>query len=136
MKHIKGKRILPFKICRTVKSPGFEYNPDTNSIIISGKSIPEDHKKVFNPILNWLDTFIENPPDNTILISKLQYFNSASSRYFMKILKKLEVIQAAGKKVEIHWVYEEDDLDMHDCGLDYKEIVDVPFTLIKVKELL
>lgn len=119
MNQNKGKRILAFKICRTVKPPGFDYNPDTNSIIISGKSIPEDHKRVFNPILNWLDTFIENPPDNTILISKLQYFNSASSRYFMKILKKLEVIQAAGKKVEIHWVYEEDDLDMHDCGLDY-----------------
>ena len=132
MNHRKENRILPFKIRRTEKTPGFEYNPDANTIIISGKSIPEDHKTVFDPILDWLSIFVTNPQDKTLMVLKLNYFNSSSSRYFMKILRKLEVIPEAGKKIEIHWIYEKDDIDMYDCGLDYKELVEIPFSLIEV----
>lgn len=112
----------------------FEYNPDTNTIIISDKSIPEDHKTVFDPILDWLSIFVSNPPDKTLMELKLNYFNSASSRYFMKILRKLEVIPEAGKKIEIHWIYEKDDIDMYDCGLDYKDLVNIPLSLIAVDD--
>ena len=132
MNHRKENRILPFKIRRTEKTPEFEYNPDANTIIISGKSIPEDHKTVFDPILDWLSIFVTNPQDKTLMVLKLNYFNSSSSRYFMKILRKLEVIPEAGKKIEIHWIYEKDDIDMYDCGLDYKELVEIPFSLIEV----
>ena len=135
MNQHKENRILPFKIRRTEKTPGFEYNPDTNTIIISGKSIPEDHKIVFDPILDWLSIFVSNPPDKTLMVLKLNYFNSASSRYFMKILRKLEVIPEAGKKIEIHWIYEKDDIDMYDCGLDFKDLVNFPFSLIAVDDL-
>ena len=135
MSNKSENRNLPFTIHQTEKTPGFEYNPDTNTIVISGKSIPEDHKTVFDPILDWLTIFISNPPEKTLMVLKLNYFNSASSRYFMKILKKLEEIMKAGQKIEIHWVYERDDTDMYDCGLDYKELDDIPFSLIEVEEL-
>lgn len=39
------------------------------------------------------------------------------------------------KKIEINLIFEKDDIDMYDCGLDYKDLVNFPFSLIAVDDL-
>ena len=34
------------------------------------------------------------------------------------------------KKIEINLIVEKDDIDMYGCGLDYNDIVNIPFSLI------
>jgi hypothetical protein len=49
----------------------------------------------------------------------------------MEIFHLLEKIQNTGDcKVTIQWHYMEDDDDMRDAGLEYKQFIHVPFELI------
>ena len=134
MHHSNGEGLMPYIVKQTSKTMGFEFNPDTKTISLKGKSIPEDNAIFFEPILTWLDGFLEFPPSYIQIVVKLDYFNTSSSKYLLEIFKKFEKKSIQGLKVVIHWIYEEDDWDMRDCGLDYQEIVKIPFELVEVSE--
>ncbi len=124
----------PINIEETEKTPRITYLPEQNKIKIEGKSIPEDPREFFNPILKWFEEFSADPPDETTVEVKLEYFNTSSSKTFLQIFKKLENIVRKKKKVIIEWYYEVDDYDMKECGEDYRTMLKVPFKMIEVME--
>ena len=118
----------------TSRTPGIRYIPEKNKIEIKGKSIPEDPRDFFNPVLDWFENFASSPPENTEVDVKLEYFNTSASKTFLQIFKKLEDIPKKKGKVRINWYYEVDDYDMKECGEDYRTMLKVPFKMIEVLE--
>ena len=102
-------------------------NPENPFMEISGRSLPEDVIAFYDPILEWLDEYAENPLEKTILNIKLEYFNTASSKLLLDILLKLEDMSEAGNDVLVKWHYPDDDEDMEEAGEEYEDIVEVPF---------
>jgi len=135
-KYKKGAKsqLRPLEIKGAVKTPSIVYSPDENYFEISGKSIPEDHNTFFKPVLDWLDDFTANPPDKTQFDINLEYFNTSSSKILLRIFKTLEKVQLRNKQIEVKWHFEEDDLDMKECGQDFSAMVNIPFTLIEEEE--
>jgi hypothetical protein len=117
----------------TIKIQGSEDTPKIildagNEILeISGRSLPEDVSSFYEPVLNWLNEYAENPNKKTVFNFKLTYFNTASSKLLLDILMKLEEMHEKGQEVLIRWHYPEDDEDMAEAGEEYADIVDVPF---------
>ena len=117
----------------TIKIQGSEDTPRIildagNEILeISGRSLPEDVSSFYEPVLNWLNEYSENPNKKTVFNFKLTYFNTASSKLLLDILMKLEEMHEKGQEVLIRWHYPEDDEDMAEAGEEYADIVDVPF---------
>ena len=80
----------------TIKIQGSEDTPkiilDAASEIleISGRSLPEDVSSFYEPVLNWLDGYAENPNKKTVFNFKLTYFNTASSKLLLDILMRLD----------------------------------------------
>jgi hypothetical protein len=117
----------------TIKIQGSEDTPKIildagNEILeISGRSLPEDVSSFYEPVLNWLNEYAENPSKKTVFNFKLTYFNTASSKLLLDILMKLEEMHEKGQDVLIRWHYPEDDEDMAEAGEEYADIVDVPF---------
>jgi hypothetical protein len=117
----------------TIKIQGSEDTPKIildagNEILeISGRSLPEDVSSFYEPVLNWLNEYSENPNKKTVFNFKLTYFNTASSKLLLDILMKLEEMHEKGQEVLIRWHYPEDDEDMAEAGEEYADIVDVPF---------
>ena len=126
-------RIKPLNIIGTAKTPDIRYAPEKHSIEIKGKSIPENHAVFFTPVMDWLNDYIEKAPKKTRVDVYLEYFNTSSSKVLLKIFKTLEEIQTKDKDIEIYWYYEEDDLDMKECGQDYQSMINVPFNMIEVE---
>jgi len=124
----------PINIEETIKTPLIRYLPELNKIEIRGKSIPEDPREFFNPILKWFEDFSASPPENTTVEVKLEYFNTSSSKTFLQIFKKLENVVRKKKNININWYYEVDDYDMKECGEDYRSMLKVPFRMIEVME--
>jgi hypothetical protein len=118
------------KIAGTEDTPKVILDPEKNEFEISGRSLPEDVASFYNPVLNWLEEYVENPNDKTVFNFKLVYFNTASSKLLLDILMKLESLHENGKEVLIKWHYPEDDEDMEEAGEEYSDIVDVPFEQI------
>lgn len=118
------------KIQGTEDTPKIILDAENELMEISGRSLPEDVSSFYEPVLNWLNEYAENPKKKTIFNFKLTYFNTASSKLLLDILMKLEEMHEKGQDVLIRWHYPEDDEDMAEAGEEYADIVDVPFEQI------
>jgi hypothetical protein len=115
------------KIKGTDDTPTVILDADNGIFEISGRSLPEDVAAFYEPIIDWLDQYAENPNDKTVFNFKLEYFNTASSKLLLDVLLKLEDMCDDGKDVLVRWHYPDDDEDMEEAGEEYADIVDVPF---------
>jgi hypothetical protein len=115
------------KIQGTEDTPKIILDAENEILEISGRSLPEDVSSFYEPVLNWLNEYAENPKPKTIFNFKLTYFNTASSKLLLDILMKLEEMHEKGQDVLIRWHFPEDDEDMAEAGEEYADIVDVPF---------
>jgi hypothetical protein len=115
------------KIKGTDDTPNVILDAENGIFEISGRSLPEDVAAFYEPILEWLDEYSENPNSKTVFDFKLEYFNTASSKLLLDVLLKLEDMCDDGKDVLVKWHYPDDDEDMQEAGEEYADIVDVPF---------
>jgi hypothetical protein len=115
------------KIIGTDDTPSVTLDAQNEIFEISGRSLPEDVAAFYEPILDWLDRYAEEPNDKTVFNFKLVYFNTASSKLILDILLKLEEMHEDDKEILIRWHFPEDDEDMEEAGEEYADIVEVPF---------
>ncbi len=114
----------------TRETPEILFDKGSGKLSISGKSLPEDVKEFYNPVLDWIKEYSKSPHPDTHLVVKMEYFNTASSKMLLEVFELFKGIMEAGHKVTIDWHYQEDDEDMQDAGEDYADIVEVPFNFI------
>ncbi len=119
----------------------FEINGNVKSGIleIEGNSYPEDVVRFFEPIYDWLETFLATgaASDTADGISitlnfRISYFNSSSSKCLFDLLDMLEEYHEGGGSVKINWYYEEDDPDMMTMGEEFCEDFDLDLVLVPV----
>ncbi len=97
---------------------------------ITGKSLPEDVSAFYEPVLEWFEDYASGPNEKTVVDICLTYFNTASSKILLDILMILEEMNLSGNHVTVNWHYPDYDEDMREAGLEYSEMVDVPFNHI------
>lgn len=120
----------PMKLKGTDDTPNVILDKDGGIFEISGRSLPEDVNAFYEPILEWLGAYGSEPNSETVVVFKLVYFNTASSKLILDILLKFEEIAESGSDVLVKWYYPEDDEDMHEAGEEYADIVEIPFEKI------
>ncbi|HET8860451.1 DUF1987 domain-containing protein [Marivirga sp.] len=118
----------------TPKTPKLDFNPDADTFLISGRSIPENSIEFYKPLLDWLENYVHNPLESTTFEVKLEYFNTSSSKCLVEIFRKLEKINDTGKKIKIDWYFEQEDEDMEESGEDFKQIIKIPFNMMEIKD--
>ena len=99
------------KIKRTPATPEIDFKV-TGEMSIKGKSLPEDPKKFYNPIFNWIEDFTAS---NVKIDIKLEYVNTSSSKNILELIKKVDRNHNI-KQLSLNWYYEIDDLDMLEFG--------------------
>jgi len=115
------------KIKGSDDTPNVILDKDNGIFEISGRSLPEDVAAFYEPILEWLEAYAEDPLEKTVFNFKLEYFNTASSKLLLDVLLKLEDMFDDGKDVLVRWHFPDDDEDMEEAGEEYADIVEVPF---------
>lgn len=119
----------------TLETPGIEFDAEKGLLKMYGKSFPEEAGKFYEPILNWLDEYSENPREKTQVIIFMEYFNSASSTRILEILYTLNNIYRNNHSVSIEWHYLDEDDDMRESGEEYDEMIQIPMKLIPEQEI-
>jgi uncharacterized protein YkuJ len=120
----------PLDIKATNDTPRVLFDPDNNLFEISGRSLPEDVVTFYQPVLDWLDEYTRTPLKKTDFVFKYIYFNTATSKLVQDILTRLEHLQEKGSEVKVSWYYEQDDEDMLDLGIEFKENVNIAFEIV------
>lgn len=111
-----------FKVDETPKTPSIEGSTENGEVIIKGRCLPEDARIFFGPFFDWMDDFIYQTPGNINVRFDLVYFNTSASKMILDIIKRIASVREQ-KDVSATWVYEEDDMEMMEVGLDYQNLV-------------
>ena len=105
-------------------------------IELKGKSIPENSFEFYEPLYDWLNAYSKNPRENTFVNLSMEYFNTSSSKEFIKFFKKLEDLHNAGvTNVVIKWFHETDDEEMMEMGESLRKEVDLPIEIVSIDEI-
>ncbi len=113
----------------TPKTPQIELNTLTGDFIFSGRSIPENAAKVYEPILNWVSEYIQHARPTTNLRLNMEYFNTSSSLWLAKILKVLVRISDPDYVLIIHLYL---PLDEFEEMKEFEDIKDVFFPIADI----
>jgi len=111
--------------------PTVDFNPN-GDLKIDGKAIPEDAKKLFIPIFEWLEKL---DVENVEFDVNLYYFNTAVSKLLFDMFFNT-VENKNIKNILVKWRYEEGDDDSHESGLMYRDqIPEIKFEFFVYAEL-
>ena len=122
----------------TFNSPSVILDPESNQFDFSGESRPENVRKFYLPILEWLDSFAKAQSEmgrsarsSSLLVRfNFEYFNSTSAKYILDIFKALNVLNDLGIEILVKWLYEEDDEDMLEVGEEMSRMSKLDFEYI------
>jgi hypothetical protein len=111
------------KIEETDDTPTILLDKQSGKFEISGRSLPEDSSEFFSPVLVWMSAYAKEPNPSTEFVFKLDYSNTASSKFIHDILLILEKIKGS----KVIWCHQTNDEDMLDAGKEFAEQMDIPF---------
>jgi hypothetical protein len=117
-------------IPKTKNSPMIQLDNTRGVITIKGSSIPEDAVSFYNPLLESVKEYCQNPR-KTIVNMDLPYFNSSTSRIFHTLFNKLSEIHSKGFEVVVNWYYDVEDEDFKDAANVYATLSKIPFSLVE-----
>src|SRR5574343_531274 len=99
----------------SAKTPEVVFDPAAGTLLLKGRSIPENSIEFYKPLNDWIDGYAANPGSQTVIEMKLE--------------------NLSGTDVSVNWYFEEDDEDMEEAGEDYQAIIKLPFKMIEVEEI-
>lgn len=116
----------------TTKTPQVLSALEDNRLYISikGRSIPEDAKEFFQPLMDLIESYKPNPKPNTVIDIYFEYLNTSSSKSLAIFLKRFESV--TGTEKVVNWYYEKLDYDLKEAGEDFALIIDIPFNLVQI----
>lgn len=124
----------------TFNSPSVILDPTAGQFEFSGESRPENVRKFYLPILEWLDSYAgeqssmesSKRPSSIQVQFNFEYFNSTSAKYILDIFKALNVLNDLGINILVKWLYEEDDEDMLEVGEEMSRMSRLDFEYVNI----
>jgi hypothetical protein len=126
-------------IIPTIKTPEILFSPGENIFFIRGISSPEDVRSLYYPVIDWFTRYISETVTSNDTYSEdkpfrfrvdLEYFNSSTAKFLYDIFMELKRFIPARVPYVIEWVYDEDDIDLKEAGVDIATLVGIEFTYV------
>lgn len=115
----------------TEDTPQINFNAETHTFTVSGRSLPENAIDFYAPVLEWVDNTLNgNDAMDFIFEVKIEYFNTSSSKQLAKLFLTLEKY-VEKHNITVHWFYEKEDLDMLMSGNQYSKFLKMNFKFIE-----
>ncbi len=125
------KTMEQLKLDANKKKPAINFDADKGLIEIKGRSMPENVSGFYQPLIKWIDGYMEAPNSKTTVNIELEYFNTASAFFVLEMLKRIVSIATNNKSnLEINWLYKKYDTDIEDAGRDYAGILKFPINMV------
>ena len=112
----------------TQDTPKIVLNKREGIFEFTGRSILEDAKSFYNPVVEWLKDYAKQPNPSTVFTFKLHYFNSSTSKVIYDMLDVLKDIEGT----QVVWCYGEGDDDILEAGKEFEEELEMTFSFKQV----
>lgn len=112
----------------TKATPCVEYNDGV--LRVSGQSYPENALQFYQPVLQWVQGYMEVLEGQACFEFDLEYMNTSSSKCIMDLIDILDSAFTQGKDIVINWYYDADNESLLECAEEFQEDVTVTFNII------
>ncbi len=104
--------------------PAIIMDSGTKSALIKGVSISDD-LAVYNEMGHDIKHNIQTAPYTDLNI-QLTVFNTKAAKLLIELLKSIKKMRPS---LNIHWIYDQKDIEMKEMGMDYSELLEMDFEL-------
>lgn len=105
----------------TKYTPKVECDALGGTILLSGKSYPENTFEFYQPLIDWIAAYFrQNPAKKTVVNMEIIYFNSSSSKLFFDLFDLLEE-KSREFDIEINWIFDKENESAQEAGEDFVE---------------
>jgi len=123
------EKLTDLIIEKTPKTPQIELKYSSGELSLTGRSLPENATRLYEPVLNWINQYVIQPQPVTNLRLRVEYFNTSSSLWISKIMKTLTRINNPDYRLMVH-IYipleEYDDMKLYPDARDsFSPITDI-----------
>lgn len=118
----------------TEKTPEINFDSKSGKLYVGGRSYSSDTSDFYKVINDWLNNYIKNPNESTILEVHVDYFHSVSVKYLTSIVKKISQLVDSGKSVKVIWFHladENDEDEAYELGKSIEAESKVKFDFVE-----
>jgi hypothetical protein len=120
------KDLTNLNVAAGIKTPLIDFNQNTGELALTGKSIPENAARIYEPLVAWIEEYIKSPQLTTNLNLNLEYFNSSSLIWFARMIKALSKIEKMDCVLLIHVYFDIEDFN----SMEVEDIKDLVTSLV------
>ena len=96
------EKLTDLIIEKTPKTPQIELKYSSGELSLTGRSLPENATRIYEPVLNWVNNYVIQPQPVTNLRLNVEYFNTSSSLWISKIIKAMTRINNPDYRLIVH----------------------------------
>jgi len=115
-----------YYVVESEDNPSIFCDAEKGVIEINGRSLPENVDTFYDPLIEWVKKYIENPRPKTTIEFGFIYLNSSSSKKILELLMVLKKL-LIDHKLKIIWNYKTHDEDMLEEGKDFAKMTKLDF---------
>ena len=95
-----------------------------------GRSILTDPKIFFSPITSWVEKYLREPAEETVINIKLEYIDTASTQSLYQILRQVNSVRKKGYVLMVNWHIDDEDPEMKELGEMIEQRLGIEFQYI------
>lgn len=124
------EKLTDLLIEKTSKTPRIELKFNSGEISLTGRSLPENATRIYEPVLNWVSSYVTQPQPVTNLRLNVEYFNTSSSLWISKVVKTLTRINNPDYRLMVHIYIPLEEYD------DMKQSADIRDSFTPITDIL
>lgn len=106
---------------KTPKTPLIELKYSSGELSLTGRSLPENASRIYEPVLNWVNNYVIQPQPVTNLRLNVEYFNTSSLLWISKIVRTLTRINNPDYRFIVHIYIPLEEFDDMKLSSDVRE---------------
>ena len=117
------------ELAQTSSTPLVRTNSKEGRLDMAGDSYPENPFEFFQPIIDWVDSYLADDSRPLACDLSLIYLNTSSIRAMMDIFDRLEEAHQGGREVSVLWTYDPENERVGELAEEFREDCTFPFTI-------
>ncbi len=110
-------------------TPRILFDDVNNLFNIDGQSYPENSSNFYEPVISWVETYLEKEDISFDLNVRLLYLNTSSTKAMFYLFDILEDAFKKGTKVSVNWFYNAENEVAKETGEDLLEDFQFPHNI-------
>ncbi len=132
--NLENSKLEALRIEPTFATPEIIMDAENGVFRITGNSYPEDPWPVYTPVITWFKKYAEHPLPRTVFEFRFTYFSTASTQLIFELFRTMEELHDNKYDVLVRWYYATDNDEIHENGIDFSDLFDMPFEIEEVPD--